>query len=88
MITKETCPALYRPSTNGEDDPHKHRVRKVTRKQVYVDRVAGDESLPHSDVDSERQWVLSRAELKRYGSVYHSTTETRFYRNREEVGGL
>ena len=82
---EETCPALYRPPTGGEEEPHKHRVRRVTRKQVYVERVAEDGSSPLSDVDPDGQWVFSRAELKRYGSAYHSTTRVRFYRSKKEA---
>ena len=84
-ITKETCPALYRPPAGGEEEPHKHRVRRVTRKQVYVERVAEDGSSPLSDVDPDGQWVFSRAELKRYGSAYHSTTRVRFYCSKKEA---
>jgi hypothetical protein len=84
-ITKETCPALYRPPAGGEEEPHEHRVRKVTRKQVYVERVAEDGSLPQPDADPDGQWVFSRRELERYGSAYHTTTRVRFYRSREEA---
>jgi hypothetical protein len=45
-ITKETCPALYRPPANGEAEPHAHVTSKITRRQVRIEKAAEDGSMP------------------------------------------
>lgn len=78
---KETYEALYRPPENKEGAARKHRVQKVTRKQVYIERTPIGEA--PAGFEEEGGWVVSRAELERYGFVHHTTTSARFYRSEE-----
>ena len=84
-LTEENCQVLCRPPGNGEEEARAHRVHKITRKQVYLEKTAEDESPPDSNADPDGHMRLSRRELERRGSVLYGQTRTRFYRKREEA---
>lgn len=84
-LTEENCQVLYRPPGNGEEEARAHRAHKITRKQVYLEKAAEDESPPDSNADPDGHMRLSRRELERRGSVLYGQTRTRFYRKREEA---
>lgn len=84
-VTEENCEVLYRPPTDGEEKAHVHVVAQVTPKQVHIEKAAEDGTLASSEADLDGHWQLCRRELELYGSVYHTPTRSRYYRNREEA---
>lgn len=84
-LNEENLEVLYRPSRNGERKAHRHRVDKITRRQVQVQRLAEDGTPAASDRDREGTWTLSRRELEERGYALHGTIQTRFYLSEEEA---
>ena len=84
-LTEENCQVLCRLPGNGEEEARVHRAHKITRKQVYLEKTAEDESPADSNADPDGHMRLSRRELERRGSVLYGQTRTRFYRKREDA---
>jgi hypothetical protein len=84
-LTEENCPRLYHPTGNGEGEPCAHAVRRVTRRQVYIEKTAEDGSMIDPDDDPDGCLVLCRRELERSGWAHHARVGTRFYRRKEDA---
>jgi len=86
-LTEENCEFLYRPptgpSTNGEESAHAHKVRRITRREVKVEKTAEDGTLADSEKGAKGTWTLSRRELEARGSTVHGTLRARFYVDKE-----
>lgn len=82
-LTEENCEVLYRPPTGEEESAHAHRVRRITRREIRVEKAAVDGTLADPDGEEEGTWNLSRRELEDRGSTIHGTPQARFYVDQE-----
>lgn len=58
-------------------------TRRITWREVKVEKAAEDGTLADPDGGAEGTWTLSRRELEERGSTIHGTLRTRFYVDQE-----